>query len=310
MKSLMSKIMQKNAGQSGATLVVIIITILVMGIIGAAIYALTYTATLNQVIAQRAAKVFYLAESGLRIAASEYKTATDKNAKMVALHNQTFTTPDNIGTITIEVYPYWLYAAAGAPADATTLYLPGGVPPEDDSGTDPITFPATGLLMIKDVGRTPEWEGATNKAVYSSVAISPSYDAARGTQVTFTFSTPFSDSIIPGDELYIGYLYTDPTAVEADPGDDLVLNIDDDSKANMFPPQKGIILVVYAAGVSQYSYDSRILDTSSTPDTVTFTNIQAVAGATAPQWPLTVINGREIYVGRSIGFRSGAEFGD
>jgi hypothetical protein len=292
--------------QKGVTLLIIIIGMLVVAVLGIALYALTYTATLNQVIAQRAARAFYLAESGIRIAASEYKAATaaNKNAQMIALHQKIFTMPDTVSTIQIQVYPYWLYADA---ATATTLYLPGGAPPIDDTSTTPIIFPATGLLKIEDVGRSPAWEGS-NMAVYSNATISPSFDPAKGTMVTFTFSTPFPSPIIAGDEFYIGYSYNS-TDSEANPGGDLILNVDDDNKATMFPPQKGTILVAYSAAISQYSYDSRIITTTSTPHTVRFTNIQAITGAPSPQWPLTIINGREIYVGKSVGFRSASEYG-
>ena len=131
--------------QSGATLVVIIISMLVLTVIGVAIYSLTSTAALNQSIAQKSARAFYIAESGIRIAASEYKAAlitSTKNAdtKLANLNAQTFPIPNNPGQadVKIELYPYWFYLpAASAPitltANTTTsiiLYFPGAVPPQ------------------------------------------------------------------------------------------------------------------------------------------------------------------------------------
>ncbi len=168
--------------QAGAALLIIIIAMLVIAVLGIALYALTFTATLNQVIAQRAAKAFYLAESGIRIAASEYKAAlhtstTVADNKLANLHNQTFTMPDNVSTIQIQIYPYWLYAPAAipVPTSSITLYLPGAVPPIDDTGTTAITFPATGLLKIEDVraGRPSAWVGDPTTTFVSYTTVSP-----------------------------------------------------------------------------------------------------------------------------------------
>lgn len=301
--------------QVGATLLIIIIAMIVIAVLGIAMYALISTARLNQVVAQRAAKAFYLSESGIRIAASEYKNSTNKNNTLVNLHStvtapKEFILPDNVSKFKLEIYPYWFYAAAGAPTDATTLYLPGGTPPIDDTSTTPITLPSTGLLKIDDLARSSSpqhpWGGA-NYALYNSASISPSFDTAKGTMVTFTFSKPFPSPIITGDVFYIGNSYT-VIQTPSHFGGDLILALDstdtNDNSAKIFPPKQGTIFVASAA---LYLYDLRIITTTYTPHTVKLTNIQAITtGAPVPQ----PTSPAQIYVGKNIGFKSTSTYGE
>lgn len=300
---------------AGATLVIIILSMLVLIVIGVAIYALTSTAMLNQMIAQRAARAFYLAESGVRVAASEYKAAlttstTIADNTLADLHNKEFILPDNVSRFALEIYPYWFRATSthtyAANATSIILYLSGAVPLVDADGTAAITFPANCRLKMNKLG-SPSTVAVADYS--SAVPDSGNFSAANGgTPVEFTLTTPFTIAISAGDEFYIGYIhFFDPPAdAEATQGGDLIMNVDDDAKATMFPPQKGTIFVVNPTAIDQYSYDSRSLTTTSTPHTVRFTNIQAIAGAPAT---LTIMNGREIYVGKSVGFRSASEYG-
>ena len=231
--------------QNGATLVVIIITMVALAVIGIAIYSLTYTASLNQVVAQRAAKAFYIAESCVRVAASEYKASANKNATLVSLHNQTFPMPGNQGSCTVLIYPYWLYAAgaydSGAPS--ITLYLPGEVPRAEEGGSTAIILPAGGNIKIK---------GASGEvAVFSNAVIGTFSAVAGGTPVTFALSTPFSTAIVAGDEFYTGYNYTGTTTPSA--GGNLTLTIANDDLGRIFPSSKGSIFVEAAGSISQYS---------------------------------------------------------
>lgn len=301
---------------------VIIIAILFIAVLGAAIYTMTYVATLNQVLAQRAARAFYLSESGIRIAAGEYKAATNKNATLIALNDKIFPIPDSASSnnVKIKIYPYWFYANTSYEAGVTTLTLnlPGELPPIDDAGDAHVTFPASGLLKIKDQGRSPAWVGSTATttfARYGAVSSSDPFNAASGKPVTFTLSASFPaapNQIIAGDEFYIGgdsYVSTQDT----NQGGNLIMNLTltdtNDDTAKIFPPQKGTIFVVTASKISLYSYTSRIIATTSSPHTVTLTNIQPIAGAPTPKWPLTVSSGTQVYVGKSVGFRSTSTYG-
>lgn len=320
MKRFRIKYIAGRRKEAGSVLLVIIISMIVFAVLAVAMYTLTSTATLNQVIAQRAARAFYLSESGVRIAASEYKAAADadKNNKLIALHDKQFIMPDNVSKIQIKVYPYWFYANSIIASGATSLilYLPGAIPTVDDTDTA-ITFPSTGLLRIKDMGRTPTWEGSTSTttfARYNNVTVG-AFSTPSGTPVTFILSPAFPvapNQIIAGDEFYIGNDSYTSSATAPTQGGNLILNVasadTNDNTAKIFPPQKGTIFVV-TSKISLYSYDYRIITTTSSPHTVTLTNIQPIVGAPTPQWPLTVLSGTQIYVGKSLGFRSASTYG-
>jgi hypothetical protein len=311
--------------QAGATLLVIIIAMSIIAVLGVAIYTLTSTARLSQAVAHREAKAFYLSESGIRIAASEYKAAVAANSvytKLPALHAKVFNMPNNGGKVQLEVYPYWFYAKSNFATGATTitLYLPGAAPNIDDTGTTAVSFPENSdnlyLLRIRDVGRSVVWEGNTNTTtfVYFNKATVGTFDAVSGgTPVAFTLSAAFPapNQVLAGDEFYIGS-NSFATAQEANQGGTLILNIPPtdagDNTAKMFPPSKGTMFIVKSdAGVPQYTYDLRIITTTSSPHTVKFTNMQPLANAV---WPLNVSPGHQIFIGKTVGFRSTATYGE
>ena len=290
--------------QKGSTLIVIIVTMVVLAIIGTAIYSLTYTARLNQVVAQRATKATYIAESCVRVAASEYKASANKISTLISLHNQSLIMPNNQGSCTIWIYPYWLYAkTAYNPGETSiTIYLPGSLPMVEEESEEPLTFYTGGLLKIKKSDNT------NRVAAVFSTASAGTFDAASGTPVTFALSSPFSVAIATGDLFYLGYKYTSSSTANA--GDNLVLNIPagdtNDDTAKIFPPKKGSIFVEAGGKISQYSYDQRIINSGTS---VTLTNIRAIAKTPTPVWPVT-INNTAIYMGKSIGFRSKSKYGD
>ena len=311
----------KNAtgrkNQAGAVLLVVIITMVVLTVIGMAIYSMIYTATLNQVIAQGAAKAFYIAESGIRIAASEYKASANKDSTLINLQNKIFTMPNSQGQCSLELYPYWFYLpAASAPitvtANTTTsiiLYLPGAVPPTDDAGTTAITFPVGGQLKYKNGTYTETYNTATPGI----------YDSAKGMPVTFTFTSIHHNAytISPGDEFYLGYGYNS-TATPAAAGGSLTL-ADPNSTWQIFPPHNGRIFVDQPTNVCQYSYGLR--DTS-VASTITLTNIQFIQcinlaqGGTyippVPFFPASTDTPYQynIYIGKSLGIRSTSTYGN
>ncbi len=309
MKKFKIKYITGRRKEAGSILLVIIISMIVFAVLAVAMYTLTSTATLNQVIAQRAAKSFYVSESGVRIAAGEYKAAasTAKNSTLVNLQGSTkdgrsFTMPDN-STVQLKVYPYWLYAnlAIASGTSTITLYLPGVLPRKDDTDTA-ISFPTTGLLKVRDVRLTTitTWSGATN--VSYTVGTPPptndsTYDATYGTPVTFSLGTAFTDAIVAGDEFYIGYLTTQDSSQT---GNNVSLYVTDIDMAYFFPPQSGTIFVVKSS-ISYYKYDLRIIDSTVTPIKVTLNNIQHLDGTLATP---NVLSGDQVYIGKSVGFRS------
>lgn len=309
--------MKDTHSQKGATLVVIIIAMVLIALLGAGLYALTSTSALSQAEAQKSVKAYYISESCLRIAASEYKIAANKNTRLAALHGQTLTMPNNQGSCEMEIYPYWFYSPAAIPlgTNPITLYMPGAVPriSADETSTDyttAVTFPSIGFLRVKDQGRSPAWVGTTELQYTSCSNCTPPYTlGSNGTAVTFTLSQPLTSAVIIGDEFYLGYTYTltlpATLPLNLNAGDSLVLNTDtDDLTAKIFPPENGSIYFDQS-GIKQLSYDKRNIDT--TTHTVTLTNIQALGTTT---FPVTISSNPTIYMAKSIGFRAESQYGN
>lgn len=293
--------------QSGSTLMLLIVALVIIAVLAAAIYTLTYTASSNQAVAQRATRAFYLSESGVRIAQSEYRTAVaaaTANSVLPALHNKTFKLPDNVSSFNISVYPYWLYAKDPytAGTSSITLYLPGDLPRRDDSDTA-ITFPTSGYLKVKDVRSTTTtvWGGITYVSYTNAVA--GTFSAVYGTPVTFTLSSTFTDNIVAGDEFYIGYQTTQNATLS---GNNLTLYVTDVNMAYMFPPGQGTMFVSKYP-ILYYKYDLRVIDSTVSPITVTLTNVQLLNGTAGTP---TVLSGDFVYTGKSVGFRSTSTYGE
>jgi len=305
---------KKNV-QSGATLLFIIVLIVVLSFIALGLFSLISTSQLNQVEAQKSAKAYYISESCLRVVASEYRAATDKNARLITLNGRTLTMPSNQGSCALTIFPYWFYApstvtiSSGATTISSALFFPGTVPMIDDGGTNAIslTFPATTVTakLKKRNSSTEVYEftGATIQAL-----------TGNGTGVNFTLKTALTSAvtITAGDEFYLGATYTMPSAsTTLTAGGNLVikLNADDSTAATgrIFPPTNGSIFFD-TTGVPQIRYDSRTVNTSVSPRTVTLTNIQAI-GSTA--LPVTITGSTmDIYMGKSMGIRSQSTYGN
>jgi hypothetical protein len=294
--------MTERKNQTGATMLIIIISMVVLAVIGIAIYSMTFTATLNQVIAQRAAKAFYISESGIRIAASEYKNAAAANkiTTLLNLHDKTFTLSDAISSFGLEIYPYWFYAYATIVpgTNPIDLYLPGGVPMQDETSTTVITIPANCFLFNIST--------LTSLTVSSTPPSVGAFDAAAGgTRVRFTLSQSLANQINSGAEFYFGFSYG-----ASQQGVNMVLN-DPNDTGQMFPPKNGTIIVEQNSG-ARYSclYESRVIDQTSTPHTVTLTNITNTADANTPLCFSDVGNITRVYIGNVLGVRSTATYGN
>lgn len=312
------KYCQDITSESGSTLIMIIVGMVVIAVLGVGVYTLTMTAAFNQAEAQKAAKAYYISESCVRIAASEYKAAANKNSKLVELNGKTFTMPNNQGSCTMEIYPYWFYATTAYAVDTTsiTIYMPGTVPriSSDETSTDyttSVTFPSSGYLRIKDEDRAPPWTGTRVLKYTNCSNCAPPYSVgANGTAVTFTLSndTKLPTATQSGDEFYLGYEYTlpaIPVTLTADGKSSLTLNTDtNDLTGKIFPPEKGSIFFDQS-GIIQLRYEKRNIDTSA--HTVTLTNIQPLGTTTLP---VTITSNPTIYMGKSLGFRSAATYGN
>jgi prepilin-type N-terminal cleavage/methylation domain-containing protein len=107
----------------GGALIGVIITILVFAGLGAAIVPMISSSQLHRTAAGRSVQAYYLAESGLRYAASQYLNATGEAAQYTALdnlHGATHRLQDNQGAFTVSVNPYYFIVDVD-PATTTTL---------------------------------------------------------------------------------------------------------------------------------------------------------------------------------------------
>ena len=307
-----------KSGQSGATLLFIIILMTVLALLGVGLYSLIMTARLNQVEAQKSAKAYYLSESCLRIAASEYKYARKTStleaaASLTNLNNSTLTISSSEGSCSVTVYPYWFYeptttTVAPATPQYLTLNLPGAVPTVDDNGSTLISFsfPSGVTAKLKKKGSSSEVYEFTS-------ATCGSFTAGIGTSTTFTLKSTLASAITitQGDEFYLGAAYTMPaasTTLTAGSSLTLTLNGSDTSAltGQLFPPVNGTIFFD-VTGVPLIKYDTRTIN-STTPKTVTLTNIQAIGSTTLP---VTVsLSSVDIYMGKSLGFKSVSSYGN
>lgn len=288
MDKIRKKYFAERKYQSGATLVVIIITMLVVAIVGIALYSITDTSNMNQSIAQRSAKAYYLAESCVRLVASEYRNAiaANKNSTLLGLQGKTFSMPANQGQFTIDVSGDWLYALTAQSGTSITLFFPGNY--------RPVVFPAgvTGLLKLKRHAKPALFNA-------NPTVITP--PSANGTQVTFTFASAAVSFTLPNgnprtinqnDEFYIGNYFNNVQTVNQ--GGNLVLG-NPNRKAEIFPAENGTLYIQQTGGIFQYTYTRRnpyTIDPSAAPPaTITFQNIQPVPGTpSATQgFPLIII---------------------
>lgn len=320
--------------ESGATLIVIIVAMVIVAVLGAGLFTLTMTSSLNQAEAQKAAKAFYLAESGVRVASSEFKSVPQmigippiidnsaaRDNKLISLQGLVISIT-NQGQFEIEVFPDWVWARTAVPAGISMpLYFPGRVRSD-------LTFPTGGILKLK---------GKTTVAFFNSAPVVGSFSAPNGTPIIFTFAAAYPYTFQPGDEGYIGYAYNSPQTVNA--GGNLVLNYDG-GKAAIFPPQNGTIYVEHIAtypqppngsglsyrAFSQFTYDNRIpsvINPSSPPATVTLQNIQAVPVSdtyTPAVFPLKILYNASflndttgtsrIYLGKTLAIQSTSTYGN
>lgn len=150
----------------GSILISLIITMVIMAALGAAMLPMFTSSYMNEAYADQARKAYYLAESGFRYAAYNYRSAstdTAKNAALTSMNDKPCNLLNNAGSFTILVYPFWFYTSGATGAGATSL-------PATFHGTKPTEFntSAPGYLKV-----------GTGYYSYSGFSVS-------GTTVTFS----------------------------------------------------------------------------------------------------------------------------
>lgn len=318
MQSFRKKQLKNISSERGAILIAIIISMVVLAIVGATVYTLSSTSALNQAEAQKAAKAYYLSESCVRIAASEYKAAanTEKISTLINLQNRTFDMPDNQGSCKIIVYPYWFYASTGQSCVSgqtdckLTLYFPGETPPVDENGTKKIKMNLTSGMTgkLKKKGTSPD------VYVFTSASLDDSFTANTGTKAIFTLESPLKSAVTvtAGDEFYLGYDFSGATLAGGNLN--LVMPVAEAAAAEIFPPEKGMIFLEEKDSCIRpdgkydpiiYSYELR--DVSQT-GTLRLTGLQ-YQGTCSPE-PAFTPGAKTIYIGKNIAFRSESQYGN
>jgi len=154
------------SGQRGSALLGLIGTIVIFGILGAAMLSLTTSSSYSQMGGSYSTRAYYLAEAGMRYSASQFYNSSGEDAKdaiLEYLHNRDYTLSSD-GNFHLEVYPYYFKTTAD-PGGTNSLptKFPGGVPSD-------ISIPSSGYLKLRTESTPRQYTGRT----------------LSGTTVTFT----------------------------------------------------------------------------------------------------------------------------
>ena len=214
----------------GSALIGIIITILVFAALGAAIVPMISSSQLHRTATGRSAQAYYLAESGMRYAASQYLNATSENAKYTALntiHGVPHQLQDNQGAFTVSVNPYYFIVDVDL-LNSTTLIT-------RTYGDTAYSFPlAGGSLSIND-------------AVYS-------FSSASIVGQVITFNALSSPLTVPADTPV--YPVAQTLAQTLSTGGDLSLS---PGSGELFPDRNGSFIL---AG-NTYTYQENNRDANT-----------------------------------------------
>ena len=232
----------------GSALIGIIIAILVFAALGAAIVPMISSSQLSRTAAGRSAQAYYLAESGMRYAASQYLNATSEIAKYTALnavHGVSHQLQDNQGSFTVSFTPYYFLVDADLLNTATlTTHIYGS--PE-------YTFPlAGGRLSVDDT-------------VYA-------YSSASIAGQVVTFNALSSSLTVPADTPV--YPVAQTVAQTVSNGGDLSVS---PGSGDLFPDRNGSF--VLSGNTYTYRENSR--------DTDTFLGIKRTDGSDFSDFTIT-----------------------
>jgi hypothetical protein len=225
--TITTDLVSKNA--DGSALIGIIVAILVFAALGAAIVPMISSSQLHRTEAGRSAQAYYLAESGMRFAASQYLNATGENAKysaLNALHGVAYQLQDNQGAFSVSVTPYY-FLVDGDHLNTTTLIT-------RFYGDTDFSFPMAGGKLSLD------------ETVYT-------FSAAAITGQVVTFSGLSASLTVPADTPV--YPVAQTVAQTVSKGGDLSLS---PGSGVMFPDRNGSFVL---AG-NTYTYRENSRDTN------------------------------------------------
>uniref|UniRef100_UPI003565A0C9 type II secretion system protein n=1 Tax=Desulfosarcina sp. TaxID=2027861 RepID=UPI003565A0C9 len=214
----------------GSALIGIIIAILVFSALGAAIVPMISSSQWHRTATGRSTQAYYLAESGMRYAASQYLHATGEIAKYTALnavHGVSHQLQDNQGSFTVSFTPYYFLVDADLLNTATLttrIY-----------GSTAYSFPMTGGHL------------SVNDTVYA-------FSSASLAGQVITFNELSSPVTVPADTPV--YPVAQTVAQTVSSGGDLSLSA---GSGELFPDRNGSFIL---AGKT-YTYRENSRDTNT-----------------------------------------------
>jgi len=116
--------------QKGIALIYLIMAMVVLALLGSAAVVMFSSSSLMPSSANASQRATYLAESGLRFARGEFRSATNynKNAVLNGLNSNTYNLSGNDGKFYLAIEPYWFNLTALANATSISPRVPGNVP--------------------------------------------------------------------------------------------------------------------------------------------------------------------------------------
>ena len=266
------RIMTLKTDRHGAILVGIIITIVIMAVLGAAMFSMTTTSTIREVSSNLASQAYYLAESGYRYAATEYQDAPDadgdgiaynpddKNAVQKAINDHG---PYSVGAaqqfdLTIEPF-YFVTGSGHATGDTVIRTSRPGQAPADQ------LIPNTGTIQI---------QFSESKKDYNYTA----YSNGNFTLATGLTST---DPLVQANTDHLNVLLVNHPAAAAtlSEGGNLTL-----ANAGFFPDRNGTFTIEGSLG--SYAYETRSGNILQ--------NITVVENPTAQTLPLSLTTANQV----------------
>lgn len=168
------------ANQRGSILIGLIITMVIMAVLAAAMLPMFSSSWMNQVYSDQGRRAYFLAESGVRYAAYNYREATTDSARDAALlgmNSKTCSLLNNAGSFTTVIYPEWFITTANTAAGATSIAAntATGMIPEEFSGAS-----FAGYLQVRNYSSSNP--AAIANASFSGFSVS-------GSTITFNLSS-------------------------------------------------------------------------------------------------------------------------
>ncbi len=237
--------MQKK--KRGSALLIMIAAIVLVSVLGIAVFSLTGTSSLNTVVYNNNKQAYYLAESGYRYAAGLYlntenkdKDGTADDEKAEVLQNKIdgaeYTLP-NGGKFSLTAYPYWLMPDNDYLGQTSaTFHFPGQIP--KDFG-----IPASGVMAYSHTEKEGEKIALFRYTTASIAAANKKISCTLGQRL---IAGQYCDIKIK-DALFLTLpLITQPTSTGDSTvglqGDKLTLNLPSAKNNRCIPPFNGVFI--------------------------------------------------------------------